>query len=240
MNINVIYEDDDIVAINKPSGLLVHPVLESSRGDTVQSSPTLVNWLLEKYPEIKLVGDDPSIRPGIVHRLDKDTSGVLVAAKNQKSFDFLKSQFQNRQVVKKYIALVHGKVKNKEGVINFPIGASKHDFRKKSSIGKLRGKIREAVTEYKVIEEFPDYTILEISPQTGRTHQIRVHLKSIGHPIAGDKLYGQKKETNHLNLERQFLHAKSIDIMLPSGGKIRLEADLPDDLKEALLKLQKA
>jgi len=215
-NIKIIYEDDDVLAINKPAGLLVHG----------QSS--LVDWLVKKYPEIKNVGEDLT-RPGIVHRLDKDTSGVLLIAKNQKSFEYLKTQFQQKKIKKKYLALVNGEIKNNSGIIDLPIGKSKKDFRKKKAGKDARGKIREAVTEYKVLKRFDKYTLVEVLPKTGRTHQIRVHFKAIGHPIVGDKLYGHQS-----NLNRQFLHANSLELTLLGGARIKLEADLPDDLKNFL------
>jgi 23S rRNA pseudouridine1911/1915/1917 synthase len=235
-DIKIIYEDDDILAVNKPAGLLVH-CAENSK------EPTLVDWLIKKYPEIKNIGEDQS-RPGIVHRLDKDTSGVLLVAKNQKTFEYLKSQFQSRKIKKKYLALVHGIVKNDKGLIELPIAKSKKDFRKKACLdarravhGKLAGKIREAVTEYKVLKRFPGYTLIEACPKTGRTHQIRVHLKAIGYPIVCDRLYGPKKQECPFGLSRHFLHASSIEFNLPAGGRIKLEADLPDDLQATLTKL---
>lgn len=239
----MIYEDDDILAVNKPAGLLVH-------GAENSKEPTLVDWLINNYPEIKNVGERPAFgearpdksgRPGIVHRLDKDTSGVLLVAKNQKTFEYLKSQFQNRKIKKKYIALVHGIVKNDKGLVELSIAKSKKDFRKKACLdarravhGKLAGKIREAITEYKVIKRFPGYTFIEAYPKTGRTHQIRVHLKAIGHPLVCDKLYGPKKQECPFGLSRHFLHAQSLELNLPSGGRIKLEADLPDDLQNVL------
>ncbi len=224
-DVKIIYDDDDILAVNKPAGLLVH-CAENSK------EPTLVDWLVKNYPEIKNIGED-SMRPGIVHRLDKDTSGVLLVAKNQKTFEYLKSQFQSRKIKKKYLALIYGNLKDKEGVIELPIGKSKSDFRKKST-QKAIGKIREAVTEYKVIKRFSGHTLIEVYPKTGRTHQIRVHLKAIGYPIICDKLYGFKKQECPFGLNRQFLHANSLEFNLPAGGRIKLEADLPDDLQNVL------
>src|SRR3989338_2529370 len=154
MKLSIIYQDNDIVVVNKPAGIAVH------KGIT-EKGETLADWLVEKFPEMKKVGDEPELRPGIVHRLDKDTSGVLVAARNQKSFEFLKNQFQKREVVKKYLALVEGELKNNlptgqasNGVIAFPIGRSASDFRKKLASDSAKGELREAVTEYKVFERF--------------------------------------------------------------------------------------
>jgi 23S rRNA pseudouridine1911/1915/1917 synthase len=226
--IKIIYEDDDIIAVNKPAGLLVHGVNLKSQKSNFKS---LADWLLKKYPEIKNVGEDPK-RPGIVHRLDKDTSGVLLVAKNQKSFDRLKSQFQDRKIRKTYLVLVDGIIKDNLGIIDLPIGKSKKDFRKKEAHPEagLRGRVREAITEYKVLKRFKKFTLVEVFPKTGRTHQIRVHFKAIGHPVVGDKLYGPKEAP----LDRQFLHANSLELTLLGGARIKLEADLPEDLKNFL------
>ncbi len=241
----IIYEDKDVLAINKPARLLVH-------GTEKSEDKTLVDWLVENYPEIRNVGDLPSegkatfFRPGIVHRLDKDTSGILLVAKNQKTFEYLKKLFQEREIKKKYIALVLGKIKNEKGIIDLPIGKSKKDFRKRASIGKLTGKIREAITEYKVLERFPasvagqqGYTLVEARPKTGRTHQIRAHFKAIGHSLVCDKLYGPKNQDCPAGLGRHFLHATSLEFVLPDGSKVMLEADLPEDLNKTLSFLRK-
>ncbi|MBU1179000.1 RluA family pseudouridine synthase [Patescibacteria group bacterium] len=201
MNMTIIYQDKNILVVNKPAGLLVHP-------DTRQKSDTLIQKILKNYPEAQLA-----------HRLDKETSGVLVIAKNQETFEFLKKQFQGRTVKKTYIALVKGEVKNKTGIINTPI--------------KLFTKSREAETEYKIIKKYKGYTLLRVSPKTGRTHQIRIHLKSIGHPIVGDKLY-TKRPNYPCGLKRHFLHASSIELTLPDNSRIKIEADLPDDLNDVL------
>jgi 23S rRNA pseudouridine1911/1915/1917 synthase len=216
-DIKIIYEDENVLAINKPAGIVVHGEMES-----------VADWIVRKYPEIKNVGDDPE-RPGIVHRLDKDTSGVLLIAKNQKSFEWLKSQFQDRKIKKTYLALVSGKLKADSGLIDLPIGRSKTPLKRLAS-QKARGKLREAITEYKVVKKFDNYTLLEAFPKTGRTHQIRVHFKAIGHPVVGDKLYGNPEE----KLNRQFLHAQSLELNLQDGSRIKLEADLPEDLKNFL------
>ncbi|MDP3051927.1 MAG: RNA pseudouridine synthase [bacterium] len=195
------------------------------------------------------MGDDKT-RPGIVHRLDKDTSGVLIVAKNQPTFEFLKKQFAERKIKKTYIALVVGELKNKTGVINLPIGRSKTPLRRLAS-EKARGKLREAVTEYKMLEFFDigcqksptsdagngKFTLIEVYPKTGRTHQIRAHFKAIGHPLACDKLYS-KKPACPFGLSRQFLHAYSLELILPGGSRNRFEADLPDDLKHVLMELR--
>jgi len=238
MKLSIIYQDNDIVVVNKPAGISVHK-------GVAEKGKTLADWLVEKFPEIKMVGDLPAdrqvsnLRPGIVHRLDKDTSGVLVAARNQKSFEFLKNQFQKREVVKKYLALVEGNLKNDNGVIALPIGRSASDFRKKLASDSAKGELREAITEYKVLERFPNYTLVEAYPKTGRTHQIRAHFKAIGHPIVCDSLYGGKIMTCPFGLARHFLHANFLEFVSPSGASLKLEADLPEDLAEVLAGLRK-
>jgi len=234
----IIYEDKDILAVNKPAGLLVH-------GDGRSGEKTFADWLIQNYPETKNVGDLPAgeqaaeFRPGIVHRLDKNTSGILLAAKNQKAFEHLKKLFQKKEIRKKYVALVLGEVKREKGAIDLPIGKSKKDFRKKASAGKLAGKIREAVTEYEVLEKFPGFTLVEARPKTGRTHQIRAHFKAIGHPLACDSLYGPKNQECPDGLNRHFLHAASLEFVSPDGSRIMLEADLPEDLEKTLSFLRK-
>lgn len=240
-DIKIIYQDNDVIAVNKPAGIVAHRANLKSKILNLKNEKEdvfLTDWLVEKFPEIKKVGDEPELRPGIVHRLDKDTSGVLVVAKNQKAFEYLKSLFQNKKIIKKYLALVEGNLKNDKGIIDLPIGRSKSDFRKKlASIRQLaeaRGELREAITEYKVLEKFPDYTLVEAYPKTGRTHQIRVHFKAIGHPVTCDSLYGGRKSKCPEGLNRHFLHANFLELNLPSGARIKLEADLPPDLENAL------
>jgi len=229
----IIYEDKNQLVISKPAGLLVHRALQTKGGVSC-----LTDWLVEKYPKIKKVGDEPILRPGIVHRLDRETSGVLIVAKTQGAFDFLKKQFQEREVKKTYVALVFGNIKKDEGVIDLFIGKSKKDFRKFITGDRARGTLREAITEYKVLERFKGYTLVEVFPKTGRTHQIRVHMKAIGHPIVGDSLYAPKNAKHPLDLTRHFLHARSLEMVLFEGGKIKIEADLPSDLSQALAKLE--
>jgi len=237
MTISIIYEDNDIIAVNKPAGIVTHRVNLKSQtlptGRQVSELKTkekeifLTDLLLEKFPEIKSVGDEPDFRPGIVHRLDKDTSGVLIVAKNQKAFEYLKSLFQSRQAVKKYIALVEGKLKNDKGVIDLPIGRSASDFRKKLASEKAEGVLRDAVTEYKVLEKLDGYTLVEAYPKTGRTHQIRVHFKAMGNPVACDHLYGGRKMVCPDGLARHFLHANFLEFNLPSGPRVKLKPICP-------------
>ncbi len=225
--LNIVYEDKDVVVINKPAGLIVHAAREGQKN-------TLVDQLLNYFPAIKNVGDD-SLRPGIVHRLDKDTSGLMVIAKNQKTFEFLKEQFTERKVDKKYLALVHGKVKDDKGVITKSISFSRKNHKKRSAL--LDSRSKKAWTEYKVLKRFDNYTLLEVQIKTGRTHQIRVHLASIGYPVVGDQQYKFKRQITPAKLNRQFLHAFYLKFKLP-GGKIRkFESDLPAELKKVLQEL---
>ncbi len=253
-NPKIIYENKDVLVINKPAGLLVHSTLSSFAKASEDEQKTLVSFLLKHYPEIKNVGDEPGLRPGIVHRLDKETSGVMIIAKNQRSFEYLKKQFQERKIKKTYIALVAGKLNppagGREGVIDLPIGRSRKNPTLRLASEKARGKLREAVTEYKVLEIFPEtrfrdplkpgfenYTLIEAYPKTGRTHQLRVHLKAINHPIVCDKIYGKKELS--FDLSRHFLHAYSLELTLPDKSRSRFEAGLPDDLEKVLKELRK-
>lgn len=230
--IKIIYEDKNILALNKPAGLIVH-----SDGRTEEK--TLADWLIEKYPEIKNVGEPwqketvTIPRPGIVHRLDRETSGAIIVAKNQETFLFLKKQFQERKIVKKYRAFVYGKLKETEGVIERPIGKSTQDFRLWSAQRGARGEMREAVTEYKVIDSNENFSLVEAMPKTGRTHQIRVHFKAISHPVVCDRLYAPGRECA-LGFERLALHSFQIGFEKEIGNFIEIEAPYPADFKKAL------
>ncbi len=238
--IKIIYEDSDILIIDKPSGLLTHPVNRQDKSESV------VSWVLKLHPEIAEVRDEygasvgewVDLRPGIVHRLDKETSGLLVIAKNQSAFDYLKKLFQERKIKKTYVALVHGHLKDKSGIIESPIGklGGKQSTRIR---GKHELKERAAVTEYRVVKEFENYSLLEVSPQTGRTHQIRVHLKSISHPVVCDPLYAGKRALCPPELNRMFLHASKLSFVSPAGEAVTVEIDLPPELQNFLEKLQK-
>ncbi len=233
--ISVIYEDKNFLALNKPAGLLVHRISEKQKG---KREETLVDWLLRQYPEIKKVGDEPKVRPGIVHRLDRDTSGIILIARNQKYFEYLKNLFQTHQIEKTYLALIWGRVKPKVGIIKKPIRFKSGTTKRTVWKGKLE---KEAITEYRVLKCFKYntpltidnkllyFSLIRVIPKTGRTHQIRVHLASISHPIVGDSLYGLKD--NPFNLKRQFLHAESLEFSPAEGKRIKIEAELPEDLK---------
>ena len=232
--LDVVYEDADIVVLNKQPGISVHPS-ENEPADT------LVNALVARWPEIKNVGEDP-VRPGIVHRLDKDTSGLMVVAKNQKTFENLKKEWQEKRVVKKYLALVWGRPKKESGEIISEIIRSPKDFRKriiarpeKQKSKEMKGKL--AITEYKLVEKFKSYSLMEVFPKTGRMHQIRVQMASLGHPVAGDKVYGKGREAPQ-GLHRQFLHAFYLVFSL-GGRSFAFEAGLPEDLKKVLTELEK-
>lgn len=263
----IIYEDSDVLVINKPAGLMVHPSEHSIRAgaDGKTKEKTLVDLLVKKYPEMKNVGEQAIMetgklkvedddeyegvvspvtsdksqvtlahRPGIVHRLDRDTSGIMIIAKTQDAFIFLKKQFQERSVRKVYHAIVWGDMKQDRGIINAPIGRSKNDFRRWHAGRGTRGDLREATTEWKVLKRITDkitkFTYLEVRPKTGRTHQIRVHMKYAQHPIVGDTLY-----TNNpiaLGFDRMALHSYSLSITLPSGEKYLGTAPLPEEFKK--------
>ena len=223
--VEVLYEDNDIIVVNKPKGLVVHPANGNPDG-------TLVNALM-KICKGTLSGIGGEIRPGIVHRLDKDTSGVLIVAKNDKAHLALCEQIKNREVKKTYLALTRGIIKENEATINMPIGRSTTD-RKKMAVVKT-GK--EAITHFKVLERFKENTLLEINLETGRTHQIRVHLSQIGYPIVGDMVYSNGK--NKFGVQGQMLHAWKIKFMHPITGKeMEIEAPLPPYFEDVLEKLK--
>ena len=219
----VVYEDADVIVVDKPAGMVVHPAPGHPRG-------TLANALLAHVPGISVGG---SQRPGIVHRLDKDTSGLIVAAKTDRGRTALVAQWESRSVEKTYLALVSGSVADEEATIDAPIG---RDPKNRQRMAVVRTG-RPAVTHFRVVERFPNTTLLEVSIETGRTHQIRVHLAFIGHPIVGDQLYGRARATDP-QLDRQFLHASALAFQLPDGAALRLEAPLPDDLQAVLEELR--
>jgi len=214
--LNIIYEDGDLLVIDKPAGLAIHPA-------PGHPSHTLVNAILSRLSDLP----DDSLRPGIVHRLDKDTSGVMVVAKNSRAQADLISQFKAHSVVKAYVVLVKGHLTPENGVIEAPIGRDPRNRKRMAVVAEGR----EARTEYQVVKYIGDYTQLEVRPETGRTHQIRVHLKAIGYPVAGDKMYGVKSAF----VSRQFMHACRLGFKLPSTGKyVEFTSDLPPDLAQAL------
>jgi 23S rRNA pseudouridine1911/1915/1917 synthase len=218
--LDILYEDDDLVAINKPAGMVVHPAAGNEAG-------TLVNAALYYWPDMRrITGED---RPGIVHRLDKDTSGVIVLAKTSAALRTLQAQFKERSVFKQYLALVDGQPEHVTGLIDAPIG---RDTRQRKRMAVIRNG-RPAQSLYRVIETFEGHALLEVEPATGRTHQIRVHLNWLGVPVAGDTVYGRRKRT--ISASRLFLHARVLEVTSPSGGQhLRFEAPLPADLSRVL------
>ncbi|MDP3043654.1 MAG: RluA family pseudouridine synthase [bacterium] len=232
-----IYEDNNYLIINKPAGLLVH-------GAEHINEPALSDQLLEKYPKLAKIGEDPS-RPGIMHRLDKQVSGLMAIAKTQEAFDHLKKQFKKRTVDKKYIALVYGRIARDEGVIDFPIERSVRSGRMaalpKTVKGELELRGRRAVTEFEVKQRFINYTLLKIKIKTGRTHQIRVHMSAYGHPVVGDDLYGTKKtreKNKKLNFGRIFLAARELSFDDLAEKRRHFKAGLPEELNMFLQKLK--
>jgi 23S rRNA pseudouridine1911/1915/1917 synthase len=222
--LEIIYEDGDVIVVNKPAGLLTH-------GAPNVQEPTLVDALIKHDKKIKNVGDDKK-RAGIVHRLDRDASGVLIVAKNNAAFADLKAQFQNRQTRKIYTVLVHGKVSKDHDTLTWPIARSttrkgKMAARPNSQAG------REAITHYDVVARYPHVTLLDVRIETGRTHQIRAHMFALGHHVVGDKLYFHKG-VKGLGLDRLFLHAKELTITLPSGEEKTFSAPLPLELQSVL------
>jgi 23S rRNA pseudouridine1911/1915/1917 synthase len=214
----ILYEDDDLLVVDKPAGLTVHPA-------PGHPAHTLVNAILAHFPHLADIGD--SLRPGVVHRLDKDTSGVMLVAKNSAAQVDLAKQFKSHSVTKAYLALVKGRLEPENGVIEADIGRDPRNRKRMAVVAEGR----EARTEYRVVRYIGGYTLLEIMPETGRTHQIRVHLAAIGFPVVGDKVYGVKSKY----LSRQFLHASRLGFKLPSNGQyVEFESELPPDLEQAL------
>lgn len=221
--LDIVYEDDDVIVINKPQGMVVHPA-------PGHDEHTLVNALLYHCPLSTING---TFRPGIVHRIDKDTSGLLMVAKNDKAHRSLAKQLKDKTNIREYVALVHGRIAEDEGTINAPIGRSLKD-RKKQAVVKDG---RNAVTHFEVLKRYRDYTLVKCILETGRTHQIRVHMKYIGHPLIGDPLYGPKKT---IKGNGQFLHAGKLGFVHPTTGKLLIfEAPLPKIFQECLEKLDK-
>ena len=220
--LDIIFENDDLIVVNKPAGMVVHPAAGHYSG-------TLVNAVLGYDPDLEGIGGEE--RPGLVHRLDKETSGLIILAKNERAHNWLQDQFRLRKVEKTYLALVDGKPPTPAGRVEAPIGRDP-SHRKKMAIVSP-GKGREAVSEYKTLESFKNHTLLEFRPHTGRTHQIRLHCQFLGSPIVGDSVYGKRTVT--ATIDRHFLHAAKLKIILPGEKSPRtFEADLPEELKAVL------
>ena len=230
-DIKVIAEEPDYIVLEKPAGLLAH-------GTSKNESHTLAHWIVEHYPECATVGDKPDVRPGMVHRLDKDASGLMVVARTQEFFDALKQQFKMREIEKEYRALVHGKLADDAGVIDFPIARSTQEARMSARPVSQGGK--EARTEYEVAERYTIATLLRVFPKTGRTHQIRVHFFALGYPLIGDPLYFRKKDKRLLDqkLGRLFLHATRIRFADITGNEVEYVSELPEKLSAFLSTLK--
>lgn len=225
--LDVIFENDDLLVVNKPAGMVVHPAAGHSSG-------TLVNAVLGYDAEIEGIGGEE--RPGVVHRLDKDTSGLILLAKNERAHRWLQDQFRLRKVEKTYLALVDGKPPTPSGRVETFIGRDPKNRKRMANVSASKG--REAVSEYKTLESFKNHTLLEFHPFTGRTHQIRLHCAFLKCPIAGDEVYGRKSST--VALSRHFLHAAKLKIILPGETAERtFEASLPDDLRQVVDELKK-
>lgn len=229
----ILYEDADIMAINKPAGIVVHP-------DGRTKEDTVSEWLVQARPEAKGVGEpiakaDGTFieRDGVVHRIDRETSGILLLAKTHYGHDVLKTQFQNHEIDKIYQVFLYGKLKEDHGTINLPIARSASDFRKRSAERGAKGEKKEAVTYYQVLKRTPEVTLVEAKPKTGRTHQIRVHFKALHCAVVGDNLYA-KGRPELLGFKRLALHARSIKFKNTEGKVISLVAPYPADFKEAL------
>ncbi|PSO45073.1 MAG: RluA family pseudouridine synthase [Parcubacteria group bacterium QH_9_35_7] len=226
LEVEVIEESNNFLVVNKPSGLLVHPTAKKEK-------ITLVHWLLDHYPDIKTVGDFDD-RPGIVHRLDKDTSGLLVVARNQEMFKHLKQQFKQRKIEKRYTTLVHGNIDSDTGTIKLPIARGKNGKMVAKPADSDKGK--RAITKFKVKKRFSGYTLLDVQIITGRTHQIKVHFYARNNPLVGEDYYIQNNQINNLDEElgRAFLNARKLCFYDLDNGKICAESELPQELKRVL------
>ncbi|WP_300207715.1 RluA family pseudouridine synthase [uncultured Streptococcus sp.] len=221
--LDIVYEDDDVAVVNKPQGMVVHPSVGHTSG-------TLVNALMYHIHDLSSING--VVRPGIVHRIDKDTSGLLMIAKNDRAHQALAEELKDKKSLRKYLAIVHGNISNDRGVIEAPIGRSEKERKKQAVMAK--GK--PAVTHFKVLERFGNYTLVELTLETGRTHQIRVHMAYIGHPVAGDPLYGPRKT---LKGNGQFLHAQTLGFTHPTTGEsLRFSVEPPAIFQETLENLR--
>ena len=225
--LDIVFENRDLIVVNKPAGMVVHPAAGHSEG-------TLVHAALAHAPDIEGIGGE--LRPGVVHRLDKDTSGLILLAKNDRTHQFLQDQFRLRKVIKIYLALTDGKPPTPNGRVEAAIGRDPHQRKQMAVVTPQKG--RAATSEYRTIESFTDHTLLEVHPITGRTHQIRLHLAFIGCPVAGDTVYGRRHAS--IPVERHFLHAARLTIRIPGESEPRtFEAPLPDELERVLADLRR-
>lgn len=232
MDIPILFEDEDVVVINKPAGIAAHP-------DGRRKETTVSDWFLRMYPNAKSVGEPLVLpdgliieRPGIVHRLDKETSGVMILAKTPSAHAHLKAQFQERHAEKTYRTFLWGELKKPKGIITLAIGRSRSDFRKRSAEKQAKPPLRDARTDYETLVSAGGFSYVDVRPKTGRMHQIRVHFKALQHPVVGDMLYAPKKEYT-LGFNRLALHAHTLSLTLPSGGRKTFTAPLPEDFVTA-------
>jgi len=229
LKIDIIFENDDLLVINKPAGLQVHP-------SATEKENTASNWLIAHFPNTIYVHDDSSegyLRPGIVHRLDKDTSGAMLIAKNMRTFLELKKLFSERKISKTYITLVNGNIQDASGIIDAPISRSNSHKKQVAGARKTRGVVRQAITEYTVLKRYANFTLVEAHPLTGRMHQIRVHFSHIGHPVVGDNKYKNNSFKNNKGADRQLLHAGSLSFEL-FGKKYSFQTPMPQDFETFL------
>jgi 23S rRNA pseudouridine1911/1915/1917 synthase len=234
IKLEILHQDKNIIVINKPAGISVHP-------NDSEKENTLVNALVVAFPEIKNINDGSEgsfLRPGIVHRLDKDTSGALVVARNKKTFDELKRKFAEREIEKNYVAAVYGRLEKRAGVVDAPIARAASFKKQKIARGKMKGTARPALTEFRVVREFGEFSLVEALPRTGRMHQIRVHLAYLGNPIVGDAKYKRKDLTAPASITRQLLHAQKLKFEL-FGNAYAFEAPLPVDFQGFLDEIEK-
>lgn len=237
MNIKIIHQEKDFLVLNKPSGISVH-------GDGKREEKTLADWLLENFPEIKGVGENLVTsegveieKPGIVHRLDKETSGIILVALNKKTYEFFKKQFKNREIKKVYHLFAYGNIKDDLVTVNQSIGKDRKDFRRRTTKNP-RGKVREAITDLKILKrgKFKEdiFVFIEARPKTGRMHQIRVHMKHLNCPIVCDRLYAPKRGSI-LGFDRLALHAKKLTFKTMNGEEVDFESEYPEDFKSAII-----
>lgn len=228
----LIAEEKDYLIINKPAGLIVHPPYLNYR------RPSLVGWLIKNYPDVQSVGDEPNLRPGIVHRLDAQVSGLMVIARNQETFNWLKSQFQQGKVLKKYLSLVYGQIKKEEGEISLPLnkGAGRTKVKPRGSDNQ-KANIKRAVTQFEVLERFQHYTLIKVRIETGRTHQIRAHFANYGHSIVGDIKYCHPRDrkrkafTKFVKSDRLFLHSHRLGFYDLNREWQEYRSALPEELR---------
>ncbi|MCX5725737.1 MAG: RluA family pseudouridine synthase [Candidatus Saganbacteria bacterium] len=226
--LSIVYEDDDIIVVNKKKGMVTHPAPGNYTG-------TLINALLYHCKKLSSIGG--AVRPGLVHRLDKDTSGLLVIAKNDASHQSLSKQIHDRTASRKYVALLHGRIENDEGIVEAKIGRHPVHRKKMSVILSEKLKSKAAVSHYRVLKRFKKYTLAEVVLKTGRTHQIRVHMAHIGHPIVGDQTYGRR--SNEFGATSQLLHAKTLGFVHPRSKKyMEFNSDLPDEMQKVIERIK--